>query len=272
MLPAVSVAFVIETLQRATAHYVPVGIGERRGPFSPGRRSEPQPESVWLFDVNAEIEKRVQARTAELEAALRDRDLLLEEVHHRVKNNLQVISSLIGLQARAAGVSASRDVLEECRTRVHTIALIHEKLNRSQDFAGLPFSEYARDLSRDIFRAACVSPSRISLELAVQPVVLALDKATPCGLLLNELITNALRHAFPDGRAGTVRVELAPAGAGLRLSVRDDGIGLPEGLDPVKSSSLGLQIVHTLVKQLHADLEIEVAAGTCFRIMVPAEE
>ena len=263
----------METLPRTMAHEVALAIAERGWPSSRNRRPDPQSESLWLFrDVEAEIELRVQARTAALRAALHDRDLLLQEAHHRVKNNLQVISSLISMQARAVGASASRDALEECRTRVQTIALIHEKLNQSQDFARLPFSEYARDLARDIFKAACVSPCRISLELAVEPVALAVDKATPCGLILNELITNALRHAFPDGRAGTVRVELAPAGAGLRLSVRDDGIGLPEGLDPARSSSLGLQIVHTLVKQLHADLEVEVAAGTCFRITVPAEE
>jgi two-component sensor histidine kinase len=252
---------------------VAVAIAEGGWPSSRKRRLAPQPESLWLFrDVDAEIELRVQARTAALQAALHDRDLLLQEAHHRVKNNLQVISSLISMQARAAGASASRDALEECRTRVQTIALIHQKLNQSRNFARLPFSDYARDLARDIFEAACVSPYRISLDLAVEPVALAVDKATPCGLLLNELITNALRHAFPDGRAGTVRVELAPAGAGLRLSVSDDGIGLPDGLDPTRSSSLGLQIVHTLVKQLHADLEVEVAAGTCFRITVPAEE
>jgi len=255
------------------AHEVAVAIAERGWPSPRNRRLDAQPESLWLFrDVEAEIELRVQARTAALQAALHDRDVLLQEAHHRVKNNLQVISSLISMQARAAGASPSREALEECRTRVQTIALIHEKLNRSQDFTRLPFSEYARDLVRDIFKATCVSPCRISLELDVEPVALPVDKATPCGLLLNELITNALRHAFPDGRAGTVRVELAPAGAGLRLSVRDDGIGLPEGLDPTRSSSLGLQIVHTLVKQLHADLEVEVAAGTCFRITVPAEE
>ncbi|HET6897801.1 MAG TPA: histidine kinase dimerization/phosphoacceptor domain -containing protein [Vicinamibacteria bacterium] len=224
------------------------------------------------MDWDAEIELRVQARTAQLEAALHDRDLLLEEVHHRVKNNLQVISSLISMQARAAGASAGRDALEECRTRVQTIALIHEKLNQSQQFARLPFSDYVRDLAHDIFNATCVSPCRISLELAVDTVTLPVDKATRCGLLLNELITNALRHAFRDGRAGTVRVEVSSVGTGLRLAVRDDGIGLPEGLDLARSSSLGLQIVHTLVKQLGARLEIEVAGGTCVRITVPVEE
>jgi two-component sensor histidine kinase len=175
------------------------------------------------------------------------------------------------MQARAAGARDGRDALEECRTRVQTIALIHEKLNQSQQFSRLQFAEYVRDLARDIFDATCVSPRRISLELVVETVALPVDKATRCGLLLNELITNALRHAFADGREGTVRVEVSSAGTGLRLAVRDDGLGLPAGVDLARSSSLGLQIVNTLVKQLQARLEVEVASGTCFRITVPVE-
>jgi two-component sensor histidine kinase len=266
------VPLVIETLQTATGHPVPMSIAERGWP-SPRRRADPTQESLWvLLDVEAEIERRVQARTARLEAALHDREVLLEEVHHRVKNNLQVISSLISMQARAAGARAGRDALEECRTRVQTIALIHEKLNQSQQFARIRFSEYVRDLAHDIFNVTCVSPDRISLELAVETVALPVDKATRCGLLLNELITNALRHAFPGGRAGTVRVEVSSVGTGVRLAVRDDGIGLPPGVDLARSSSLGLQIVHTLVKQLEARLEIAVAGGTSFRITVPTED
>ena len=118
-----------------------------------------------------------------------------------------------------------------------------------------------------------MSRDKVSLELAVEHVTLAVDKAIPCGLILNELITNAVRHAFPEGRAGTVRVELAPAGAGgVRLAVSDDGIGLAEGFDIARSPSLGLQIVQTLAKQLDARLEVDVAGGTRFRMTVPAED
>ena len=124
---------------------------------------------------------------------------------------------------------ASREALEDCRTRVQAIALIHEKLQHSQDYTWLPFSEFARDLARDVFNVAGVSRDKVSLELAVEHVTLAVDQAIPCGLILNELITNAVRHAFPEGRAGTVRVELAPAEGGLRLVVSDDGIGLAGG-------------------------------------------
>jgi two-component sensor histidine kinase len=219
---------------------------------------------------NAELEQRVQARTSELLAIVREREVLLKEVHHRVKNNLQVISSLINMQMRSLGTDVERDALVECRTRVRAIALIHEKLYQSQDHARVPFSEYAGGLAEDVFHATRISPEKVSLELAVEDVALAVDKAIPCGLILNELITNALKHAFPDGRSGRVRVELVPFGAnGLRLVVRDDGVGLPAGLDVHRPSSLGLQLVQMLAKQLHAALEVEAAEGTHVRLTVP---
>jgi two-component sensor histidine kinase len=240
----------------------------------PGGRIVPlsaaQAERLFL-SLNAELEQRVQARTSELMAIVRERDLLLKEVHHRVKNNLQVISSLINMQMRSLGTDVERDALVECRTRVRAIALIHEKLYQSKDQARVPFSEYARGLAEDVFHATRVSPEKVSLELAVEEDVdLAVDKAIPCGLILNELITNALKHAFPDGRPGAVRVELVPFGAdGLRLEVRDDGVGLPGGLEVDRPSSLGLQLVQMLAKQLHAALEVEATGGTRVRLTVP---
>ena len=124
----------------------------------------------------------------------------------------------------------------------------------------------------NVFRAIDVSPEGVALELAVEDVSLAVGKAIPCGLILNELITNALRHAFPDGRTGMIRVELAPVDSGgLRLAVRDDGVGLPVGLDFETSPSLGLQLVRMLSKQLGAALEVRSDGGTCVRLTVPPE-
>ena len=185
-----------------------------------------------LRTLNVELEERVQARTAELQAALKEREVLLQEVHHRVKNNLQVISSLISIQVRSLGEEGSRHALEECQTRVQAIALIHEQLYRSKDYARVPFAEYSRSLVGNVFRATEGSPERIRLEFAVEDVALGVDQAIPCGLILNELITNALRHAFPDGRSGTIRVELGYVAEGaFRLAVRDDGVGLPPGVE-----------------------------------------
>jgi two-component sensor histidine kinase len=222
-----------------------------------------------LRTANAELEARVDARTAELLGALREREVLLQEVHHRVKNNLQVISSLIGMQARSLTDDAGRAALEECRGRVQAIALIHEKLYESNDYARVPFAEYVRGLAASVFAATGVAPDRVSLHLAIADVALAVDKAIPCGLILNELMTNALKHAFVDGRKGTLRVELRPVEAGgFDLVVGDDGVGLA-GLDLAKAGSLGLQLVHMLARQLDGRLEVDGTAGTTFRLTVP---
>ncbi len=221
---------------------------------------------------NAELEHRVEARTAELQATLREREVLLQEVHHRVKNNLQVISSLINMQVRSLADDASRDALLECQARVQAMALIHEQLYKSKDYTRVPFSEYARSLAGNVFHATGVSPQGISLELAIEDVALAVDKAIPAGLILNELISNALKHGFPNGRSGTIRVELGLASRGeLRLVVRDDGVGLPPGVDVSDSPTLGLHLVRMLARQLDAKLEVEATDGTCFCLTIPEE-
>ena len=146
----------------------------------------------------------MEARTAELQATLKEREVLLQEIHHRVKNNLQVISSLINMQVRVARpTTASRDALEECQTRVQAIALIHEKLYQSKDFARVPFAEYARALAGNVFTVDRRRPGGASGSSSPShDVALAVDRAIPCGLILNELITNALKHAFPERAVG----------------------------------------------------------------------
>ena len=215
-----------------------------------------------------ELEARVAARTAELQAALREHEVRLREVHHRVKNNLQILSSLISLQLRALAGDAGRSALEECQTRVQAIALVHEQLGEAND-ASVPFSEYARSLTESVFAATGLSRSQVSLSLSIEEdVVLAVGKAVPCGLVLNELVTNAARHAFRDGRRGTIRVELGRVGeSALRLVVADDGAGLEVGTP----TRLGLRLVRMLADQLDARLEVETGRGTCFRLTVEAE-
>jgi PAS domain S-box-containing protein len=226
-----------------------------------------------LRALNLDLEERVRARTAELSGTLRERDVLLQEVHHRVKNNLQVISSLISMQGRKLPAGPSRDALEECQTRVQAIALIHEKLYQSRDYSRVPFSDYVRSLAANVFYATGTAPGDVALDLAIDDVALAVDKAIPCGLILNELITNALKHAFPGGRRGRVRVELrALDDRQLVLSVADDGAGMPPGFEVAGATSLGLQIIATLVEQLDAKLEIVGGDGTTFRVTFRREE
>jgi PAS domain S-box-containing protein len=223
-----------------------------------------------LRNLNTDLERRVTERTAQLSATLREREVLLQEIHHRVKNNLQVISSLINMQVRQLADTSSRDALEECQTRVQAIALIHEKLYQSKDYSRVPFSEYAKSLASNIFDTTGTSPSAVSLKLAMDDMSLGVDKAIPCGLILNELITNALKHAFPPPAHGSVCVELHPDGdRHIAISVSDDGVGMPEKFDLKDSSSLGLSLVYTLVEQLEGKIEIVRGAGTTFRITFP---
>ncbi|HKO92616.1 MAG TPA: CHASE domain-containing protein [Polyangiaceae bacterium] len=218
-----------------------------------------------------ELEERVRDRTAELSATLKERELLLQEIHHRVKNNLQVISSLINLQVRGLAVGASRDALTECQARVYTIALIHESLYESRDYCNLPFSDFVRSLASSLFQLSG-APSAVSLELDLAPVSLTVDRAIPCGLILNELIVNALKHAFPEGRRGTLRVQLRKlADDRVLLSVEDDGVGVSsDGEAP--GGALGLQLVRTLAQQVHAELLVRHGQGTTVELRFRGRE
>ena len=238
------------------------------------KRAESERENLLgqLRALNVDLEKRVGERTAELTATLREREVLLQEIHHRVKNNLQVISSLINLQVRQLEDRSSRDALEECQTRVQAIALIHEKLYQSKDYSRVPFSEYARGLADNVFSALGVSNNQIKLKLVIEDVSLGVNKAIPCGLILNELITNSLKHAFPDARQGLVQVELRRVGSqDLALSVRDNGVGMPKGFKVSDSTSMGMSLVYTLVEQLEGHLEIEDGPGAAFLVRFPME-
>jgi PAS domain S-box-containing protein len=213
----------------------------------------------------------LEAREASLAASLKERELLLQEIHHRVKNNLQVIASLISMQIRKLTDAASREALDECRARVQAIALIHEQLYRSHDFSSVPFSAYARNLAANIFQTAGLAPDSIKLKLKVESVLMPVDKAIPCGLILNELLTNALKHAFPSDRRGSVSVELlSTMEGGISLIVADDGVGIAEDFSIERSRSLGMQLVATLVEQLGGQLSISRIGGTAFGITIPA--
>ena len=231
-----------------------------------------------IFDDLHEERSRLETAKAELvlfgqqvQASLREKEVLLQEVHHRVKNNLQVISSLINMQVRKLRDDSSRAALAECQNRVLAIALIHEKLYQSRNYARIPFSDYARSLAASIFHAGGVSPEHLALNVEVESVSLAVDKAIPCGLILNELITNSLKHAFPNERRGTIKVRLRRSGCKVELEVADDGVGMKPGFAIATSDSLGMQLVLTLVEQLGGDLTISCEQGAAFRIQFPVE-
>jgi PAS domain S-box-containing protein len=219
-----------------------------------------------LQQLNAELEERVRQRTANL----REKEAMLQEIHHRVKNNLQVISSLINMQANALQDPPSRAALQDCRLRVQSMALIHEKLYESQDYARVTFAEYARDLAVHVLRANRTCAESIGLDFALEPLLLPVAQAIPCGLILNELISNALKHAYPSGRAGTLRVTLRRlADHEAELAVADDGVGIAADCALERATTLGMRLVHSLAEQLHGRLETVRGAGTSFRITFP---
>ena len=200
--------------------------------------------------------------------------LLLQEIHHRIKNNLQVISSLLYLQSAYVHDEATREMFMESQNRVRSMALLHEKLYRSPNPSGVDFSEYIRDLTANL-RGLYGARTFVEILVEISDVTLGVDTAVPCGLIINELVTNALKHAFPDGSSGTVTIGLRPVARGAgeaaeglyELRVADSGSGFPDGLDFRTTSSLGLKIVGTLTRQLGGKIEMERNGGTCFTIL-----
>jgi PAS domain S-box-containing protein len=220
-----------------------------------------------LQAVNAELEQRVRSRTSEL----KERESLLQEIHHRVKNNLQTISSLINMQIRGLDDESSRAALRDCQSRVVTMAQIHEMLYQSSDYARVPFARYARDLAARVLSASGILAGTVALDFELAELALPVEQAIPCGLILNELVANSLKHGFPNGARGTIRVALRLADQSVVLSVGDDGIGMPPALDLENLTSLGMQLVRTLVEQLEGRLEIIRVPGCTFRIAFPVE-
>jgi two-component sensor histidine kinase len=198
------------------------------------------------------------------------KEILLKEIHHRVKNNLQVISSLLALQASAAPDAKTRDLLVESRDRVRSMALVHEKLYAEGDERRANFAEYARDLAAHLRHSYAGSSDAVRVEIDVEEVSLGLDVSVACGLIINELLSNAIKYAFPNGRRGTVFIGLKHGNGGsLVLSVRDDGIGFPGSVDFRAPSTLGLRIVNILAAQLKGVLALQSGSGSAFTLTFP---
>jgi two-component sensor histidine kinase len=208
-----------------------------------------------------------------LESALAQKTVLLKEIHHRVKNNLAVISSLLSMKADTVEVKEAKEALEESQRRVFSIALIHEQLYGSDHLDRINFFEYARQLVEQLQSAFVGSPEQIDVVLDVAPIEIGIHRAVPCALILNELVSNAFKHAFPGERRGEVLVSLRESAPGcLELAIEDNGVGSPPGLVERNTQSLGLRIVSILSRQLEGSLEHQSAtgAGTRFVLRFPA--
>jgi PAS domain S-box-containing protein len=203
----------------------------------------------------------------QIKSSLKEKEVLLQEIHHRVKNNMQIISSLLNLQSGHIKDDKVRDMFKMSRDRIKSMALIHEKLYQSEDLAKINFAQYIRSLTIHLLHTYNASADRIKLNADVRDVFLDINKAIPCGLILNELVSNSLKHAFPQDRTGNICIQFRAGNNGdVRLEVSDDGIGFSDKVDFEKPDSLGLQLVNDLVEQLGGKLELNSRSGTSYQI------
>lgn len=201
-----------------------------------------------------------------LKQALTEKEVLLKEVYHRVKNNLQVVSSLINLQAGSVNNQTTQNLLKQSADRIKAMAILHEKLYQSKDLARIDFNEYIRSLVNHLLYGYDTQASKIAISMQVDEVFLDVDTAIPCGLIINELLSNALKYAFPADRPGAIRITFTREQGELVLSIGDNGIGLPSDLDFKKTTSLGLQLVDTLTHQLMGQMSLDRTNGSTFTL------
>jgi two-component system, sensor histidine kinase PdtaS len=222
----------------------------------------------WLFTV---ILRDVTARKLaerHIQSALREQTALLKEVHHRVKNNLQVVTSLLGLQSMVIPDPTTRRMFQESQNRIHSMALLHEQLYQSQDISQINCSEYLKGLAGHLFRSYGVSTSRIALAIQAEELHLSMDIAVPLGLVVNELVSNCLKYAFPGGRKGKIKIDLSKCRERpCCLSVADNGVGLAEDVTLWSSKSLGLRLVKMLAEQMDAHVEVNGCRGTKVKLV-----
>jgi len=229
---------------------------------------------LLLLTWNSQLRKRVSKATRtlqlsekQLQVSLNEKNILLKEIHHRVKNNLQVISGLLNLQARHIVDQDSKETYKESQNRVISMALIHEELYQAKDLGNVDLAAYIQNLASNLFLSYGIDEQRVKLDLETDNVEMIVDTAIPCGLIVNELITNSLKHAFPESMVGEIHVGFSVLDNGdFELRVADNGVGLPQDFEIDSTSTLGLKMVMILVEQLGGTLELEKQNGTSFRI------
>jgi PAS domain S-box-containing protein len=224
-----------------------------------------------MSGTHRDITEQKQAQE-QIQTSLKEKEVLLKEIHHRVKNNLQIVKSLLQMQCRRTKEQEGLLVLQDSQNRIASIALVHEKLYRSDDLANIDFAQYIPDLTIHLFETYNVSSNTINLKIKVHDIALDIDRAIPCSLIINELVSNSLKYAFPANRKGEIYVEFYPnSDDTLTLTVRDNGIGIPEAFDIATATSLGLTLVQGLVEQLEGTLELDRSQGTAFKITFAAD-
>ncbi|MBI3601243.1 MAG: ATP-binding protein [Nitrospinae bacterium] len=244
-------------------------------------KEEGEIESIIMAFQDITEHKRMDEQ---IKTSLKEKEMLLKEIHHRVKNNLQIISSLFNLQSaylrnnrqvidalsnsrdRLNVMSIIIDILSDSQNRIRSIAIVHEKLYKSEDLSRINFAEYIKDLTDNLFRSYRVNSDAIALTIKAEDIYFDVDTAISLGLIINELVLNSIKYGFTDRRNGEIMISLQHENGRYVLTVRDNGVGFPEGVDFRNTESLGLQLVNTLTEQLNGKIEIERKNGTEFRI------
>lgn len=224
-------------------------------------------EATWLLGgsrytttIIRDITQR-RAQDERLNNTLREKDMLLKEVYHRVKNNLQVIQSLLNLESRSLSDAPAQQAMADMGARIRAMALVHEKLYQSRNLASISLADYINDLLHQLQNSGAIDSRRIRVQVDVSNIDVGLESAIPLGLLLNELVSNAFKHGFPEGRCGEIRIRLHPLGELTRLVVEDTGIGLHDGFDLMQSTTMGLKLASSLARQLGGQLQLQGGNG-----------
>ncbi|MEQ8908993.1 MAG: sensor histidine kinase [Vicingaceae bacterium] len=215
---------------------------------------------------NKVLNRELQFKQELIESELENKRALLKEIHHRVKNNLQIISSMLSIQSQYLQNEHLENIIRECRSRILSMSLIHESLYKREDNDSSLFSAYIKDLIPQLLETYHIDENKIRLEMDIDDIELSLDDSVPCGLIINEVVSNALKHAFPSGKEGLITIEMFQENEKLNLRLSDNGVGLPEGKKPEDQDTFGFLLIYTLVSQLDAELELDTENGLSYLI------
>jgi len=219
-----------------------------------------------------DITERKQAEE-QIKASLKEKEVMLREIHHRVKNNMQIVISLLRLQSAKVEDKKTQEILRGCQNRIHTMSIIHEKLYQSKDLAKIDFAQYIDGLAVHVFQSYGVDSNLVAVKTDLEEVLLDLNRAIPCGLIINELLSNSVKHAFPEGKKGEICINLHSDKKGMiTLVVSDNGISLPDDIDFRKAQSLGLQMVNDLTRQIGGTIKLDRKGGTAFKVKFPVNK
>ncbi len=221
-----------------------------------------------LFFKFSQQNKKIKEQNIVISKALAEKEVLLKEIHHRVKNNLQVISSLLGLQSRKIKDQVALDAINEGRTRVQSMSLIHQNLYKENNLTGIEIKDYLEKLCKNLFATYNISNEQISLDTNIESIILDVDSIVPIGLILNELISNSLKHAFPDSKPGIISIDISKNNEGLLMTVSDNGIGMKSDDPFTDSDSFGYHLIKAFQRKLNADLEISGTNGTSISMLI----